>query len=112
LKEISQLTEFLGSGLKYDAVIDNNSKDVEQASAIASAVKVRQLNVSYSLIQFHFKGLIVTFYNEYLHSIDAILLRGSVLYMGSILLSLTLFLISSTYCYSSVEAVHHTYSAL
>ena len=75
MKEISQLTEFLGSGLKYDAVIDNNSKDVEQASAIASAVKVRQLDVSFSFIQSYsvsFQGLhcLVGIIDTYIQSIQ------------------------------------------
>ena len=51
MKEISQLTEFLGSGLKFDAVIDNNSKDVEQASAITDAVKVGQYSVPSHLVR-------------------------------------------------------------
>ena len=50
LKETSQVTEFLGSGLKFDAVIDNNSKDVEQASAITDAVKVGQLDIKLTSI--------------------------------------------------------------
>ena len=44
------MTEFLGSGLKFDAVIDNNSKDVEQASAITDAVKVGQLDIKLTSI--------------------------------------------------------------
>ena len=50
LKETSQVTEFLGSGLQFDAVIDNNSKDVEQASAITDAVKVGQLDIKLTSI--------------------------------------------------------------
>ena len=40
LKELTELSGFLGSGATFDAVIDNNSKEVVQAEAIASAVKV------------------------------------------------------------------------
>ena len=40
LKEASELSGFLGTA-SFDAVIDNNSKEVAQATAIADAVKVR-----------------------------------------------------------------------
>ena len=40
LKELSELSGYLTSGSTFDAVIDNNSKDVEQAAAISDAVKV------------------------------------------------------------------------
>jgi GTP cyclohydrolase III len=40
LKDIGGLSAFLGGG-SFDAVIDNNSKEVDEASAIAAAVKVR-----------------------------------------------------------------------
>lgn len=40
LKELTALSGFLASGDPYDAVIDNNSKEVAEAAAISEAVKV------------------------------------------------------------------------
>jgi hypothetical protein len=39
LKDVAQMKTFLASGTKFDAVVDNNSKSVEAATAIADAVK-------------------------------------------------------------------------
>lgn len=46
LKEASELSGFLGTG-SFDAVIDNNSKEVAQAAAIADAVKVGKISSIY-----------------------------------------------------------------
>jgi hypothetical protein len=43
LKELTALSGFLASGDPYDAVIDNNSKEVAEAATISEAVKVRDL---------------------------------------------------------------------
>ena len=40
LKEITELSGFLSSSSPFDSVIDNNSKEVDQAAVIATAVKV------------------------------------------------------------------------